>query len=186
MLMPRLRPRRRHPTIITAADHAREAGEWRLAAGLYRIALKRTPNNPPIWVQYGHALKESGSPAEAETAYRSAIAYEPADADAHLQLGHVLNLQGMPAEAEGAYRRAWTLDPSLTDAARELAAFGWTDQRLAEAADRSAATLARDEPHIAAPIKSPALRSCDSVRSPETKTIAISPSKRSLIWRHTS
>src|SRR5438094_10060242 len=96
MPMPRLRLRRRHPTIITAAARAREAGEWRLAARLYRIALKRTPNNPPIWVQYGHALKESGSPAEAETAYRSAIAYEPADADAHLQLGHVLNLQGMP------------------------------------------------------------------------------------------
>src|SRR5947208_2114396 len=158
MPMPRLRRRRRRPTIITAADRAREAGEWRLAAGLYRIALKRSPNKPSIWVQYGHALKESGSPAEAETAYRSAIAYGPADADAHLQLGHVLKLQGKPAEAEGAYRRAWTLDPSLTDAARELVAFGWTEQRLAEVVDGSAATSARDEPHIVGAINGPTQR----------------------------
>src|ERR1700730_361797 len=133
MPMPHLKLRRRHPTIITAADRACEAGEWQLAAGLYRIALQRTPNNPPIWVQYGHALKESGSRAEAETAYRSAIAFDSEDADAYLQLGHVLKLQGKPAEAEAAYRRAWALDPSSTDAARELAALGWTRQRLAEA-----------------------------------------------------
>jgi predicted Zn-dependent protease len=67
--MQRRRLRHRRPTIITRADRARAAGEWQLAAGLYRIALERTPNNPPIWIQYGHALKESGRLAEAETAY---------------------------------------------------------------------------------------------------------------------
>ena len=71
-----LRLRRHRPTIITRADRARAAGEWQLAAGLYRRALERTPNRPPIWIQYGHALKESGSPAEAENAYRIAITYE--------------------------------------------------------------------------------------------------------------
>src|SRR5437867_9090845 len=40
----------------------------------------------PIWVQYGHALKESGRPREAEAAYRTAIAYDPVNADARLQL----------------------------------------------------------------------------------------------------
>src|SRR5260370_34384722 len=138
MPMPRLRLRRLRPTIITRADQARAAGEWQHAAGLYRIALERTPNNPPIWIQYGHALKESGSLAEAETAYRTAIAYQPADADAHLQLGHALKLQGKPDEAEAAYRRAWALDRSSADAARELAGFGWTRQRLAQTAARGA------------------------------------------------
>jgi hypothetical protein len=46
--MPRRRLRDRRPTIITRADRARAAGEWQLAAGLYRIALERTPTNPPI------------------------------------------------------------------------------------------------------------------------------------------
>jgi GT2 family glycosyltransferase/tetratricopeptide (TPR) repeat protein len=146
MPMPRLRIRRRRLTVITRADRARAAGEWQLAAGLYRVALERTPNRPPIWIQYGHALKESGSPAEAENAYRIAIAYKPADADAHLQLGHALKLQGKRGEAEAAYRQAWVLDRSSAEAARELAAFGWTRQRLAEAVDRSAAAPARDDP----------------------------------------
>jgi tetratricopeptide (TPR) repeat protein len=159
MPIPRLRLRRRHPTIITCADRARDGGEWQLAAGLYHIALERTPKNPPIWSQYGHALKESGSPAEAETAYRTAIAYKPADADAHLQLGHALKLQGKRAEAEAAYRQAWMLDRSSAEAARELAAFGWTRQRLAEAADRSVAAPARDDPRAAAAINGPASRS---------------------------
>jgi Tfp pilus assembly protein PilF len=155
MPMPRLRLRRREPTIITRGDRARAAGEWQLAAGLYHIALERTPNNPPIWVQYGHALKESGSLAEAETAYRTAITYDPEDAEAHLQLGHVLKLQGKRAEAKAAYRRAWALDRSSPDAARELAAFGWTEQRLA-AADDPAESSAGDYPSPAAPINGPA------------------------------
>ena len=145
MPMPRLRLSSQ-PTIITRADRARAAGEWQLAAGLYRVALDRTPHNPPIWIQYGHALKECGNPAEAEAAYRIAIAYKPADADAHLQLGHALKLQGKRGEAEAAYRQAWMLDRSSAEAARELTAFGWTRRRLAEAVDRSAAALARDDP----------------------------------------
>src|SRR5438105_6808782 len=145
MPMPRLRLNRQ-PTIITRADRARAAGQWQLAAGLYRVALDRTPQNPPIWIQYGHALKECGNPGEAEAAYRTALAYEPADADAHLQLGHTLKLQGKRDEAEAAYRQAWLLDPSSSDAARELAPFGWTKERLVTAANHSIAA-----PAIAAP-----------------------------------
>src|SRR5882762_7630042 len=157
--MPRLRLGHLRPTIITRADLARDGGEWQRAAGLYGIALERAPNNPPIWIQYGHALKESGRPAEAENAYRTAIAHAPADADAHLQLGHVLKLQGKRAEAEVAYRQAWSLDRSSAESARELAGFGWTRQRLAEAADRSTPTSAREQPHAAASINGPTRRS---------------------------
>ena len=46
--MPRRRLRDRRPTIITRADRARAAGKWQLAAGLYGIALERTPTNPLI------------------------------------------------------------------------------------------------------------------------------------------
>src|SRR5437660_955362 len=132
MPMPRLRLRRREPTIITRADRARAAGEWQLAAGLYHIALERTPNNPPIWIQYGHALKESGSPAEAETAYRSAISYAPSVADTHLQLGHALKLQGKTEEAQAAYLRAFALDPALPHPGVELGGLGWPASRLSE------------------------------------------------------
>jgi Tfp pilus assembly protein PilF len=53
-----------------------------------------------------------------------------------------LKLQGKRAEAEAAYQRAWAIDRSSTEAERELAAFGWTRQRLAAAVHRSAAPRA--------------------------------------------
>jgi len=107
--LPRLRQK---PSIITLADRARDAGDWEAAARLYRKALARNPRNPPIWVQYGHALKESGRLAEAEAAYRRALAYDPRDADAHLQLGHALKLQGRKEEAQSAYLRSYLFDSS--------------------------------------------------------------------------
>src|SRR5438067_13838447 len=97
-------------SIITRADRARDIRQWELAARLYRKALNRNPKNPPIWLQYGHALKESGKPTEAESAYRIAIGYQPGDADAHLHLGHVLKLQGKGCDAEAAYLRGLAID----------------------------------------------------------------------------
>ena len=124
--------KRRKPTTIMRADQARDAGQWQIAAGLYRIALDRNPKNPPIWMQYGHAIKESGNLADAEVAYRIAIEYDPGDADGSLQLGHVLKLQGKQAEAEIAYLQALMLNSSLDCAARELFELGWTAERLLE------------------------------------------------------
>jgi tetratricopeptide (TPR) repeat protein len=117
-------------SVISRADRAREAGQWGLAARLYREALDRNPSNPPIWVQYGHALKELGQMEAGEAAYRQAIAYDPNCADAYLQLGHILKLQGRSSDAPAAYLRALVIDRSLADAARELAALGWSPAQL--------------------------------------------------------
>src|SRR5207302_9692632 len=145
--------------IITRADRARTAGQWQLAAGLYRVALDRTPQNPPIWIQYGHALKECGNPGEAEAAYRTALAYAPADADTHLQLGHTLKLQGKQDEAQAAYRQAWLLDPSSSDAAGELAPFGWTKERLVTAASHPIAAPAPEVASAETTVNGPVSRS---------------------------
>ena len=70
---------------VTLADRARDARQWELAAQLYRKALDRNPRNPAIWVQYGHALKESGELrdpdklAQAEIAYRRALSLDPGE-----------------------------------------------------------------------------------------------------------
>jgi glycosyltransferase involved in cell wall biosynthesis len=93
---------------------------WReLAAQIYREALDRNPRNPPLWVQYGHALREAGELrdpdklAQAEIAYRRALSLAPEVADTYLQLGHVLKLQGKIGEARAAYLRAAGLGSSL-------------------------------------------------------------------------
>jgi tetratricopeptide (TPR) repeat protein len=126
LLMLRFSLERAKPSLITLADRARDAREWELAARHYRKALNRNPRNSPIWVQYGHALKETGHVAEAEAAYRKATELDPNAADPHLQLGHVLKLQRRRNEAVAAYLRALDLDPTLRIASLELVALGWT------------------------------------------------------------
>jgi Flp pilus assembly protein TadD len=101
-------------------------GQWELAAQHYREALNRNPRNSPIWVQYGHALKETGHVVEAEGAYRKAIDLDPNAADPHLHLGHALKILGRRDQAAAAYRRALDLDPRLHAASFELAALGQT------------------------------------------------------------
>jgi tetratricopeptide (TPR) repeat protein len=78
------------PSIITLADRAMRSWRWDTAARLYDQALKRNPNRPEIWIQYGHALKAMGQLNEAERAYRMAVIQNPNDADARLQLESLL------------------------------------------------------------------------------------------------
>jgi len=115
---------------ISRADRARDSRDWVSAAQYYRKALDHKQNNPPIWVQYGHALKESGDLGEAENAYRKSLELDADVADTHLQLGHVLKIQGRRIEASVAYLRALALDPALDHATLELKGLGWTKGRI--------------------------------------------------------
>src|SRR6516165_7809948 len=115
---------------ISRADRARDSRDWVSAAQYYRRALDHKPDNPPIWVQYGHALKEAGNLQEAESAYRKSLELDADVADSHLQLGHVLKIQGRRIEASAAYLCALALDPALDHATLELKALGWTRGRI--------------------------------------------------------
>jgi GT2 family glycosyltransferase len=136
--LPRLGLVLRKPKVITLADRARDEGQWELAAHLYRKALERNPGNPAIWVQYGHALKESGELrdpnklAQAEAAYRRALSLDAGAADSHMQLAHVLKLQGRTSEAEASYLCAFALDPSMHYALQELGGLSWSAAQLSE------------------------------------------------------
>jgi GT2 family glycosyltransferase len=136
--LPGIATRRRKEDVITLAHRARDARQWELAADFYKEALDRDPRSPPIWVQYGHALKEWGELrdreklAQAETAYRRALRLDPAAADTYLQLGHVLKLQGRIEEAKSSYLRAYAMDPSLADPFEELGGLGWSASQLSE------------------------------------------------------
>ena len=86
---------------------ASRARDWPRAIRLYRAALRRVPNAPEIWVQYGHALSETGDVAGAEAAYRRATVLAPRMGEWHLFLGQALVRQGRMDEA-----RAALLSPS--------------------------------------------------------------------------
>jgi len=97
------------------------------------------PNAPEMWVQYGHALKESGNVPEAEAAYRKSINLDPDSADAHLQLGHALKIQGRINEAVGTYFRSLALDPAPRHPRDELIALGWTTEQIEQQLRRTRA-----------------------------------------------
>ncbi len=105
---------------LAAGDAARDVRDWPAAAGHYRAFLDARPDHFAIWVQYGHALKETGDRIGARAAYLRAISINPADADAQLQLGHVLKVMGERAQAEAAYAEALRLDPGFLLARDEL------------------------------------------------------------------
>src|SRR5262245_45277491 len=103
-------PKKVNNSSVFLADRARDARDWASASRYYRQALEEKSDNPAIWVQYGHALKESGHVPEAERAYRRALELAPDITDTHLQLGHALKIQGRRDEAAAAYLRALALD----------------------------------------------------------------------------
>jgi glycosyltransferase involved in cell wall biosynthesis len=115
--------------LVAKADMARDATQWADAARSYDSALKLRPNNSAIWVQYGHAVKESGDHDGAERAYLCAIEIEPL-ADTYLQLGHLYSLMKRTQLAEENYLKAIQLDNDLKDAKDELVRLGWNAARL--------------------------------------------------------
>jgi tetratricopeptide (TPR) repeat protein len=104
------------------ADKARDERRWRDAAQLYRAYLTEHPDDFAIWVQCGHAQKESGEFDLAEQCYITARRISGADADLHLQIGHLYKLMGRFGDAARSYQRCLELNATLVDAATELRA----------------------------------------------------------------
>jgi glycosyltransferase involved in cell wall biosynthesis len=114
---------------IAEADRKRDKRLWAEAAALYRTALRKEPGLAPIWVQLGHALKESGDYQGAESAYKRSL--ELLDvADTHLQLGHLYKLMKRHSGSEQGYLKALERQPDLKDARDELRRMGWNQARL--------------------------------------------------------
>lgn len=110
--------------VLAAADQARDERRWAEAADLYGKYLASRPADSAIWVQFGHALKESGNFGEAEKAYLHSLELAPRVADTHLQLGHLYKKSSNFSKAIEAYREALKADGSLSDARRELISLG--------------------------------------------------------------
>ena len=105
---------------LIRANDARDRRDWNTAASEYQRHLRIRPNNFSIWVQLGHALKESGQPAQALAAYGEALRIDPRNADLLLNLGHLYKIMGLPGGAEDFYRRSLAVDGNQR-AADELA-----------------------------------------------------------------
>jgi len=110
---------------IARGNAARNRKDWQGAVTYYTKALDIRPELGGIWVQLGHALKESGALAEARQAYARAEKLMPQNADLNLQIGHLQKLRGNIGDAANFYRRALLYNPKNTNAARELTNLGY-------------------------------------------------------------
>lgn len=108
---------------LAQADAARDRGDWGQAVDLYRNYLKHSAGNFSIWVQLGHAFKESGRRVEALAAYSSALALKPNDADLLLNIAHLQKLMGHRQKAIDFYRQSMDIDGNAA-AIDELRALG--------------------------------------------------------------
>lgn len=121
---------RRH---VSKGDSARDDRQWVHARVQYQRALAYAPWMSHIWVQLGHARKESGQLEAAEAAYRKALQQEPNKADTYLQLGHLFKIRGRFEDAVEMYSRAAGIEPKDRDAVSELKTAGYASdghQRL--------------------------------------------------------
>ena len=64
-------------------------GEYAESARIYAGVLKEFPQQPKVWMSYGHSLKTTGQAAGAIAAYRGAIAREPTLGEAWWSLANL-------------------------------------------------------------------------------------------------
>ncbi|MCA0246933.1 MAG: glycosyltransferase [Proteobacteria bacterium] len=115
---------RRVAKLYRVANAARDRRDWLVARGAFKQIVDSEPDDSAAWVQYGHALKESGSTSEAEAAYLKAAGLAPNDADIQLQLGHLYKVMNLRRASIWAYRAAHALDPAASDPVAELRSYG--------------------------------------------------------------
>lgn len=111
--------------LVSRADGFRDCGDWIGAEDCYRRALELLPDRAAIWIQRGHALKESGRCQEGLACYLQADRLEPGNSDTALQIGHVLKILNRPTEAITWYERAASWVPPQQDAFVELEHLGY-------------------------------------------------------------
>ena len=110
--------------LLAQANAARDRKDWDTAASYYSGYVETFVGRrkAAIWIQLGHALKESGQLIKALAAYNQAIALAPKMGEARLQLGHLLKIMGDSGAALAAYESAQHLEQGLADVQHEIEA----------------------------------------------------------------
>lgn len=91
--------------IAASASRAAANRNWAYAARTYSRAIALKPEAPWIWVQYGHALKESGSLEEAAHAYQMALSRNETDEETYYHLAELLRKLGRDKDVDYVLRR---------------------------------------------------------------------------------
>jgi lipopolysaccharide biosynthesis protein/Flp pilus assembly protein TadD len=112
---------------LARGDKARDERYWPEAIAAYTEYLSHAPHDFNIWVQLGHAYKESGCLQDADQAYKHALSLEPNNSDLLLNLGHLRKLQDDIHAALGFYRQSFEIDGNEFAAAEIYSLAGRAD-----------------------------------------------------------
>ena len=113
--------------LLLLGDLARDRRDWLAAAKYYETFLGVRPDDSQIWVQLGHARKESGNFSAAKAAYQKACDADPNSMDALDHLVHLAKrLQDTDTTAK-AYARMLEIDAAATEPYLELVGMGCRD-----------------------------------------------------------
>ncbi len=66
-----------------------KVGEFEAAAQDFALSLEADPDQPRVWLSYGHALRTLGRQADSVSAYRKSLALEPTLGDAYWSLANL-------------------------------------------------------------------------------------------------
>jgi len=94
-----LEPRNPGYNNLKAAILAR-IGEYQQSIEIYAAVLASYPQQPKIWMSYGHALKTKGREGESIAAYRKSIELLPSLGEAYWSLANLKTLRFTPAQVD--------------------------------------------------------------------------------------
>ena len=115
---------------LAVARASARRGAWQEAKVSYRHLLDSSDGSPAVWLQYGHACKESGDVGGAVEAYRRCALLAPHYSESHRHLAHLYKGQGQSNEAINAFLRAFAAEPSDTELHAELLSLGLTPREI--------------------------------------------------------
>ena len=90
-------------------------GEYDRAIAIYEDVLGEYPEQPKIWLAYGHALRTAGCRGDAVGAYQRSIAMAPGLGEAYWSLANLKTRRFTPAEEAAMRGRLATPDLDLED-----------------------------------------------------------------------
>ena len=88
-------------------------GDYADALDVYKEILTAHPQQPKIWMSYGHALKTAATAEESIAAYRRSLELQPSLGEAYWSLANLKTFRFTPAELDA--MRAQLRRPDLAD-----------------------------------------------------------------------
>jgi DNA-binding winged helix-turn-helix (wHTH) protein/tetratricopeptide (TPR) repeat protein len=132
--------------LLIQANYANDLGHVESADALYRLFLKRYPDDWQVLSTYSHLLRTHGRQQEAIAQYQELLRVAPDDATTYKEMATAYRTMGMLPEALRAYSEAFKIDPQMLSSGNVNREYGFAlvDNGEVEKAEQVFSTLLAD------------------------------------------